>query len=401
LKEIEFSVMEGRPGESDELLPLMGEFEKQHHIHVNIVKIPWKTAWAQNVKFGIHGHGPDISAVGASWIGSLASMQALRPFTPVEIQTLGGADIYFESIWQVGQLINTSTVWAIPWLGDVRVLFYWKDVLRESGIENFDDAFKTDTVLVETLEKLSKNGYTHPLALTTQAISQTLHEAAFWVWSAGGDFISQDGKKVIFNQPKALLGFKKYFSLRPYISPTSLQIDSGDLFRNRTSPVHLAGLWVPSSIESEFSDNTLKSQLIDHLGVAELPGIAYMGGTSLVIWQYSSKFREAFELIHFLSDQPIFYNNHSQHYNQLPTRREALKAPATENDPFNRTYLQAFQSGRSFPTLRLWGSIEDKLIPVIAKIWEELFADPDQDLDACLHRNLDPLAERLNMVLGN
>ena len=393
MQEIEFSVMEGHEEESRDLIPLMDEFEKKHHIHVNIVTIPWKTAWDQNVKYGIYGNGPDVSAIGASWIGSLASMQALRPFTQKEIQALGGADTYFESIWQVGKLMNNPTTWAIPWLGDVRVLYYWKDLLAKAGIENFDEAFKTDTALVETLEKLSKNGYNHPLAITTQSISQVLHEAAHWVWSAGGGFINQVGNQVTFSEPKALEGFKKYFSLLPYISPTSLEIDSGDFFHDRTSPVHIAGLWVPGNITD--------TELRDRLGVAKLPGIAYMGGTCLAIWQYTTKYQEAFELIRFLSSQPIFYNKNRQQYNQLPTRREALNSPITQNDLFNRTYLESFQSGRSFPTLRLWGLVEDNLIPVISNIWAELFASPDQDLDSCLHKHLDPLARRLNIILEN
>jgi hypothetical protein len=75
--------------------------------------------------------------------------------------------------------------------------------------------------------------------------------------------------------------------------------------------------------------------------------------------------------------------------------------PSVEYDPFHRIYLQALQTDRSFPTMRLWGSVEEKLIREISSIWAELFADPDQDLDTCLHRHFDPLAERLNIVLGN
>ena len=59
------------------------------------------------------------------------------------------------------------------------------------------------------------------------------------------------------------------------------------------------------------------------------------------------------------------------------------------------------QTGKSFPTMRLWGSIEEKLITTISKIWEELFEDPDQDLDGCLQKHFDALAARLNVVLEN
>ena len=63
--------------------------------------------------------------------------------------------------------------------------------------------------------------------------------------------------------------------------------------------------------------------------------------------------------------------------------------------------LNALQSGRGFPTIRLWGAVEEKLIVEISNIWAELLANPGQDLDACLHKHLDPLAQRLNIVLGN
>lgn len=391
MQEIEFSVMEGRPGESEDLLPLLEAFEKQHHIHVNLVAIPWETAWTQNVKYGIYGNGPDVSAVGADWIGSLASMQALRPFTQQDLRALGGAETYFSSAWQAGQLMNNPATWAIPWQGDVRVIYYWKDLLKAAGIDNVDEAFQTDAALVETLEKLQKAGYATPLAINTQAISQVLHEAAHWLWAAGGDFISPDGKRVIFNEPQAIEGFKNYFSLRPYLPEQSLVTAPLGFFLERTSPIHISGLWVPTTI----AEADWQAQL----GVAKLPGVAYTGGTSLVIWQYSTKAQPAFELVRFLSAQPVISTG--PHYNQLPTRREALETPLTQNDAFNRTYLQAFQAGRSFPTLRLWGSIEDRLIPVLANLWQEILSNPEQDLETCLHKHLDPLAARLNIVLEN
>jgi multiple sugar transport system substrate-binding protein len=287
--------------------------------------------------------------------------------------------------------MNNPTIWAIPWQGDVRVIYYWKDLLEAAGINNIDQAFQTDAALVETLKKLQQNGFAAPLAINTQATSQVLHEAAHWLWAAGGDFVSPDGKRVVFNDPQALEGFKNYFSLSPYVPEQSLVKTPLDFFRERTSPIHLSGLWVPSAI----ADADLQAQL----GVAKLPGVAYTGGTSLVVWQYTTKAQPAFELIRFLSSQPMISNG--PHYNQLPTRREALDAPMTQKDAFNQTYLQAFQAGRTFPTLRLWGSIEDRLIPVLANLWQEILSDQPQDLEVCLHKHLDPLATRLNLILGN
>jgi maltose-binding protein MalE len=131
-----------------------------------------------------------------------------------------------------------------------------------------------------------------------------------------------------------------------------------------------------------------------------VPGFTFTGGTSFVIWQYSPRHQEAFELVRFLSSQPTRIPA-SPHSYELPTRCDAMYMTSIEKNAFHRTYIQSMQTGKSFPTMRLWGSIEDKLTATIAKIWVELFNDPNQDLDACLHRHFDPLAARLNVMLEN
>jgi multiple sugar transport system substrate-binding protein len=137
----------------------------------------------------------------------------------------------------------------------------------------------------------------------------------------------------------------------------------------------------------------------DKMGIAPIPGKTFIGGSSFVIWQYSAHKQEAFELVRFLSSQPTRIPV-SPHDHQLPTRREAVNMPSVEKDIFHRTYLQALQTGSSFPTIRLWGAVEDKLVVEISRVWAELFANPDRDLDTLLHEHLDPLAQRLNIVLG-
>jgi len=71
--EIEFSVMESVTGAAQNLRPLLDAFEKQHHIHVDLTPIHWKNGWAEIAKFGIYAHGPDVSSIGTTWIGSLAA----------------------------------------------------------------------------------------------------------------------------------------------------------------------------------------------------------------------------------------------------------------------------------------------------------------------------------------
>jgi ABC-type glycerol-3-phosphate transport system substrate-binding protein len=394
--EIEFSVMEGEPGRSAPLLPILEAFKKQYNIQVKLTGIPWDRGRAEVAKFGIYGQGPDLSSIGTSWVGSLASMNALRAYTPPQVHALGGADSFFESTWRAGLLPNDPTLWAVPWLADTTVIYYWKEALAKSGVPDTSEAFSTEQNFVQTLKKLQASGhYDYPLAITTVAIPVILHEAAHWVWSAGGDFVSADNQKVAFNEPNAMQGFRNYFNLQRFISPESIGATSGaTLFDKGNAAIHLAGPWLGNVGRS------LRPELQDALGIAPVPGITFAGGSSFVIWQYTLHPAECFELVRFLSSQPTNIPI-SPHDQGLPTRRNALDMPSVKTDIFHRTYLQAMQRSRSFPSVRLWGAMEDKLIAEISNIWAELFAHPNQDLDECLHRHFDPLAQRLNTTLGN
>lgn len=393
--EIEFSVMQGSERDANNLLPLLEAFEAQYHIHVNLIGIQWDTGWGEIAKFGIYGHGPDVSAIGTSWIGSLAAMQALRPFTPQQVKALGGAEAFFETSWRTGFSPNDPTPWAIPWLGDALVLQFWKEKLEKAGLPDFENAFSSDASMLAALEALQKSGVPYPLALNVTKQALILHEAAYWVWTAGGDFISPDFRKVAFDQPAAMQGWKNYFSMQPFLSPKWLETPNAarDSFLAQESAVQMGR---PYQVMTDIFNPEFKDQ---YFGVAQAPGAAYVGGASFVIWQYSLRDQESFELVRFLSSQPTRIPA-SPHSLELPTRREALNIPTVENNVYQRTFLDAMQVGRSFPSMRLWGSVEDKLIAEIPNIWADLFADPGQDLDECLHRHIDPLAKRLNTVLG-
>jgi multiple sugar transport system substrate-binding protein len=393
--QLEFSVMANDLALAQNLQPRLQAFEARHHIHVNLTAIPWSNGWTEISKFGIYGHGPDVSEIGTTWIGSLAAMQTLRPFTPSEVRAVGSSSAFFEANWQCGFLYGSDQPYAIPWLGDLLVLYYWKEALEKAGISDPQTAFAGHAAFVSTLEKLQAHGHPFPLTLTTIRQTRNLHEAVGWIWSAGGDLLSPDHKRVIFHEPAALNGWRRYFSLHRFVSPASLSAaNAGDLFRPDQAVVAIAGPW--QGIVGRKQNPDWETGL----GIAPVPEKAYIGGSSLVIWQYSKHAAEAFELVRFLSTQPASLPG-SPHSEELPTRREALNLPSVENDEFQRTFLQVLQAGRSFPTVRLWGMLEDRLTQEIHNIWGEIFANPGLDLDECLPRHFEPLAKRINASLGN
>jgi multiple sugar transport system substrate-binding protein len=388
MKEIEFSVMENSPEEVDALRPILDAYEKQYHVHVRLSLVPWASGWADIIKVGLYSHGPDVSEVGTTWVGSLAGMNALRPFNDSEIKSLGGSQAFFDAIWKTGLLPNDPTVWAVPWVSDTHVIYYRRDVLERVGV-SLKSGFATNNAIISPLETLQNGGIPYPLALTTGGFMST-HEVCSWIWGAGGDFTSPDGREVTFNHPEALTGFKDYFGLLPFVQPEQRAWTDEmtlSLLRQEQAPLVEGGPWVALDKRIDFPERPL-------LGVALVPGVPYIGGTSFVIWKHSHNSQEASDFVRFLSTRP-----HANINRILPARESDL-ASAIGN-PIMDVFLKSLRTGRAFPAMRLWGLIEDSLNHAIASIWADLFASPDQDLDKCLHGHLDPLAERLNVTLGS
>ncbi|HEY4690360.1 MAG TPA: extracellular solute-binding protein [Anaerolineae bacterium] len=387
--EIEFSVLVANREDADRLRPLLDAFEKQKHVKVKITPILWSEGWSEIANIAIYGHGPDVSEVGTTWISSVAALNALRPFSADEIRSLGGASAFLTASWRTGIRIGGNRVWAIPWLIHSALLYYRKDWLEQAGISDAGAAFADATALEQTLQRLYDNGIPHPLSLTTHRLATAIHEAATWIWNAGGDFLSADGKQVLFNQPEAMRGLHAFFSLRRFIAPpTTPPRTPVDHFLNGDTAVALGSPWIV------FHHQELP--LAKHIGVAPLPGVAFIGGTSLVIWTHSPETTAALELVRFLNSQP--YRPASLHQSLFPAHQEALNAFAAQ-DTLYRNALAALLKGRSFPAVRLWGSIESRLIDALTTTWAEVLADPASNIDRSLQRHIDPVAQWLNRTL--
>ena len=62
--------------------------------------------------------------------------------------------------------------------------------------------------------------------------------------------------------------------------------------------------------------------------------------------------------------------------------------------------IRGLKTGRSFPVTRSWGLMEDRLTRELKALWDEVLADPALDIESAIARHLEPLAMRLDLVLG-
>jgi multiple sugar transport system substrate-binding protein len=399
MAEIEFSFIADDPVRIGTLQSALTEFEGRSRVKVRARVFPWATAWEELFKIVVSEAGPDVSEIGTTWLSSLVSMNALRPFSGQEVAALGGPSVFVPAAWQSGSVRNNVgawVIWAIPYTTDPWVLYYRRDLLAQAGIDE-QAAFQTLERLEGTLHRLQESGMPSPWVIPTVQSYVALHALAHWVWGAGGHFIRADGKRTRFNEPEARAGMLACFRLHRYIAPAARNLDAAqvtELFRMGGVAVALAGHWLLDTMRQGGAAPVVSA----NLGLAIPPGVPFVGGTGLVLWRHCRHVREAVELVRFLSSDQAQAKYGVQI--GLPTRLAALERPPFTTDPGYKVIGQSLRIGRGFQATYMWGLVEEKLTAAVAELRAEVFANPDIDLEAVIAERMGALAARLDSILS-
>ncbi|MBN1888651.1 MAG: extracellular solute-binding protein [Thermoflexales bacterium] len=383
-----------------DLRPLLDQFEAEYHVPVHVDAFSWATGWASLVKLALYKTGADVSEVGTNWVGNLVTMMALHPFHKTELAALGAPSAFLPTAWQGGSVLGEKEVWAVPWLADTRLIYYRRDWLQQAGIDEAS-AFLTPAALKQTLGQLRASGVSAtPWIVVTQSTSLTLHNVSGWVWAAGGDWISPDGKRILFDQPEARAGLKAYFDLHRYMLPAARSLNSvpssDALFLQEKAAMTISGPWLMllNMAPSPFPD------LMARVGAALPPGgMPFVGGSHLVVWEHSPRQRLAVELVRFLTSRQA-QAAYCPLGSLLPVRLDVLHESPYADHPVLKVLVEGVKAGRTFPNFPLWGLIEDGLVAMLNQIWQDVLAGDELDLDEIIARRVEPLARTLNMVLA-
>jgi len=242
-------------------------------------------------------------------------------------------------------------------------------LLRKAGLDE-PTAFRSHAAIDETLGRLRLDGLDIPLILPDDQHA-LLHSLASWVWTAGGDFCSPDGKQILFDRPESLAAMRAYFGLLRHIAPAALKTVDGarslDVFCQGGSAIHFHDL-------SLASEQQMAPQVLENLGVTSFPEPYFMGGTNLVIWQHSARTPAAVSLVKFLTSVPSMAKLVIP-FRMLPPRPAVMEMPELQQEPFLSRLGPAAAGGRSYPVVRLWGVIEDRLINALSGIRTAAIAD--------------------------
>lgn len=402
MTELNFSAIGDASEDVQAFADILEVFQKESGVVTHLTRLPWDRAWSSLLMHAMEAKGADVSQVGTTWASTLAALDSLRPFSETEVRSLGGPLVFAPAAWQTVRMEGRGEVWAIPWSVYTFVVFYRRDLLKVAGVDEAT-AFSSPAIMWHTFASLQKKDMI-PWAIPTKSpYLDIAHIASSWARAYGGELISPDGKRSMFNTPQARQGLVEFFELYRYISPEYRGLDyeaSLEQFFQGKTAVLVAGA---ESYSDAMMANAISEDIREKIGVASVPGISWIGGDHLVIWKTirtdPEKERAGVELIRSLTSVE----------NQVRIQRETTILPA-RLDAYSQLEFQPegmraileniLQTARPHPTIRLWHRIESMLVEMLGNIANTVVRFPDQNVKEIVETKLDDYEKRFAIMLG-
>lgn len=399
--EIELSTIPDTDIDRQVLAQLVEQFSAEQNVRVNIRNMTWNEAWNEMISIASHGKGPDLSHLGGTWVSSLVSMNALRPFRSNEIAAMGGPEAFIDSAWKSGLMAGDDKLWAIPWTGYLYVICYRKDMLASAGID-LETALESPHALDAALTRLQASNLEIPWLNPNYGAPYTdyLHTASSWVFAAGGRLVSEEGTRALFAEPEALRGLTYWLDSYRVLPPERRHFDAGTCHELFTSG-QAAAIVTNIRTADEFVAGGVTGKVRENLGVTALTGRPWLGGGSFVVWRHTQAYPErermAVELIRFLTnvENEIHWARKVQ---SMPASRKAIEAIYTPENPLTAAIEKASRNGVTYPGVSLWRRIENQLSLALTNIITEAFDNPKLASDEIVRKQVEPLARRINLM---
>ena len=357
--------------------------------------ISWPLMWSYLQRAAMEGERFDISEIGSTWVPSFASMGHISEVDPAVYPQLSDPNRFVPSAWRSVSLMNDGRRFAVPYLADTRIVYYWKDILSSVDADDpsaFGTPSKMDTTLSE-LRAVGRPGWAAP----TFGVTNIVHEIASWIWGGGGDFLSADGMRTAFCSEEAVAGIVSYFNLQRYMEYKHDSLDSVlETFERKKASVIISGPWFYQRLRRNHTADELK----ETLGTALPPGPPFVGGSALVVWKGadSEPQQSALEWAARLTS-PQGQEAVCQSTGLLPVLRESFDSPPYSVDPHYEVFRQALKTGRPLPQVAYWGALEAELVHAFGNIWSDIKEDTTTSPERAVREHLVPCARKFDAAL--
>lgn len=392
---------------------IIAEFEKENpNIKIKITSVDWGAAWTKITTAATSKDVPDIVQLGSTWVGAISSMGALWDLSK-KIDELGGEGAFVPAGWQSHGIVGAGQVTAVPWIVDVRAMYYRTDVFKRLGLNA--DSLSTWDSFEKTLEKLKSAKLVidgvpiAPLGLSGKNDWNVIHNLAPWIWAGGGDFLSADNNQARINDGKAVNGIKFYIDLvkKGYVPIEYLELNSAQVSSNFNQgacaiyfdgPYEVKTLTTPPQQGGAAGGITARNFNVAPYPAGKEGRFCFVGGSNLAIFKASPNKEEAWLVIKHLL-KPESQIAYSKVTGFLPSVKQSFEDPYFTSNPQRKIFKEAVQYGKTYPCIPAWGVLEPILTRRFGIMWDRVTeADGPVDVNT-LNEQLNLAADEINAVL--
>jgi multiple sugar transport system substrate-binding protein len=330
--------------ESPMMVTLRDQFQTLHpNIRVDFQGVPAEEMTDRLTTQIAGGNPPDTAFVDQSAVVDFASRNALLDLSPyAEKSQAVKRDDYVGAFLEA--VLWDDKMYGLPYDGETTGLFYRKDLFAAAGIK---EPPKTWDELEADAKALTKEGQYGYIMFAPEA-------AYYWypyLWQNGGELLSEDGTKILFNSDAGKEAAEFYVGLAQYSPPDFLNSNSYDgrvAFATGQVAMYVAGAWFASVLQDEYPDIT------DLWDAAPLPQkercATTIAGDSLVIPAQSKNPDAAWKWIEFLSAPQNMarwaLGTPEAPGSLLPPRKSLLEDPAVfDLNPILRGFAEQMDCG--------------------------------------------------------
>jgi multiple sugar transport system substrate-binding protein len=344
--------------DSTSFTALMQDFTRQTGIQVQVEAVPWANVNDKLTTAVASGNGPDLMQVGLSLLPSFESAGALLDLSPYVKDHSGLQSSNYLSAVASDKINPSGKVLSVPWVSDVRVLFYRSDILGAAGISSPPTTWTQFHDDAAQLAQRGKGKYGYYIPQWDSALPVE------FTWEAGGN-VMQNGK-VTFDTPQFKAAADFYISFyKDKLVPTASDFDQTQGFISGSAPMIISGPYLAASIKSA------APQLDGKWNVALLPrnqaGTSLFAGSNMGVWVKSKHVAASLRLLDYLAQT----NSQLSWYkaaNELPTAKSALADSTLTSDPMVKIYTNQLQDAQLLPLVPKWDKISQAMLDSLNSI---------------------------------
>ena len=361
-------------------------FEEQNpNITVEDSGLDWASGKTQIMTAFAGGVGPDVTM---AFNADIPQWVANGAFTPLD--DYFSEDDFLSGTLSLGEY--EGQLYAIPWTVKPYAFYWRKDIYEEVGLdpesppETWDELieYAQATTMRDDAGNLERAGYHifvgHPYKGVTQF--------ANYLWSAGGNFFSEDGCQVTFNSPEGVAAVQLLSDLvneYKVDQPGAIEIENLDFAQGRVASL--------SSNVAVRGMDEYAPDLVDMVGIAApahtegQQSYAQYGGNYLGISGKTQHFDEALELVTFLTMTPEIARDYALIEPGAPALREAANEQYFEMNPFGQRWVEILEeNGRGIPLHPAWAEIQNHIRVAMDQVFVE-GRDAQEALDEAVERS--------------